>query len=219
MECAALHDSVTSFRTYRIAMIAEPGSSLSESSHVDARRARRIWVVGSCGSGKTTLAREIGDLFGIPAAHLDDYIWLPGWKLREREEMLDRVEARLQGDEWIMEGNLGRDAVRLWKIADQADLIVWLDLPFRVTFRRLVKRCLRRALLREECCNGNRETLRNAFFSSNSILLYALATRHKRRVIYGHMLRARTHVRLRSQQEVRGWLAALAIPLQRQETG
>jgi len=175
------------------------------------RRARRIWVVGSCGSGKTTVARRIAKVLGIASAHVDDYIWLPGWKLRPREEMLGMVEERLAGAEWVMEGNLGRDAVRLWKIADRADLIVWLDLPLRVTLGRLARRCLRRCLLDEQCCNGNRESLRQSFFSTNSILLYAWATRHKRRVIYGHMLRTRPHVRLRSKDEVRGWLEAFAI--------
>ena len=76
----------------------------------------------------------------------------------------------------------------------------------------VVRRCLRRALLRVECCNGNRETLRQSFFSTESILLYAWSTRHKRRVIYGHMLRNRPHVRLRSPREVRGWLEAFDIP-------
>lgn len=187
--------------------------AIDPAAELAGRRARRVWVVGSCGSGKSTVARRIGALLGLASAHVDDYIWLPGWKLREREEMLTMIEERLAGDAWVMEGNLGRDAVRLWAIADRADLIVWLDLPLRVTLWRLVRRCLRRALFKQECCNGNRETLRQSFFSTNSILLYAWATRHKRRVIYGHMLRNRPHVRLRSPAEVQGWLEALAIPL------
>lgn len=194
-------------------MMTEPRIAPVGGAPILEPRARRIWVVGSCGSGKTTLARQLGEIFGIASAHVDDYIWLPGWKLRDREEMLSMIEERLAGDQWIMEGNLGRDAVRLWKIADQADLIVWLDIPFHVTFAGLVKRCLRRGILREECCNGNRESLRSSFFSNNSILLYAWTTRHKRRVIYGHMLRTRPHVRLRSREELQGWLGALAIPL------
>jgi adenylate kinase family enzyme len=169
--------------------------------------------VGSCGSGKTTVAKRVARLLGTSSVHVDDYIWLPGWKLRERGQMLSLVEERLSGDDWVMEGNLGRDATRLWRIADRADLLIWLDLPLRVTFWRLVRRCLRRSLLRQTCCNGNRETLRQNFLSSKSILLYAWQTRRLRRVIYGKLLRTRPHVRLTSQEEVEGWLEALAIPL------
>jgi len=177
-------------------------------------RLRRAWVVGSCGSGKTTVARRIARLLGTHSVHVDDYIWLPGWKLRDREEMLALLEERLRGPNWVMEGNLGRDAVRLWRIADRADLIVWLDLPLRVTFRRLVLRCLRRSLLRQTCCNGNRESLRLTFFSAQSILLYAWQTRRLRRVIYGKLLQHRPHVRLTTQRDIDGWLEALAIPLE-----
>jgi len=188
-------------------------SELSEPSPltISPRRAQRVWVVGSCGSGKTTLARRIGEVLGLGTAHVDDYIWLPGWKLRDREQRLELIEQRLDGPRWVMEGNLGRDAVRLWSIADRADLIVWLDLPFRVTFWRLLWRSLRRAFLREECCNGNRESLRQAFLSGESILLYAFRTRHRRRVVYRHMLRHRRHVRLRSARQVKGWMEALAL--------
>jgi hypothetical protein len=125
--------------------------------------------------------------------------------------MLDRVEGLLAGERWVMEGNLGRDATRLWAQVDRADLVVWLDLPLRVTLLRLVRRCLRRAVLRERVCNGNVETLRKSFFSTNSILLYAWRTRNLRRVIYREMLRHRPHVRLRSAREADGWLEAFRL--------
>lgn len=178
-----------------------------------APRLARVWVVGSVGCGKSTLAARLGALLESPVVHIDDHIWLPGWRLRERGEMLDRVEARLAGERWVMEGNLGRDATRLWAQVDRADLVVWIDLPLRVTLRRLVRRCLRRALLRERVCNGNVETLRKSFLSGNSILLYAWRTRNLRRVIYRHLLRHRPHVRLRSAREVDGWLEAFSLPL------
>jgi hypothetical protein len=174
-------------------------------------QAQRVWVVGSCGSGKTTVARRLGNALGSVSAHVDDYIWLPGWKLRDRDEMLDLVEQRLDCDHWVMEGNLGRNAQRLWSIADRSDFIVWLDLPFRVTFWRLVRRSFRRALFRQECCNGNRESFSHVFLSSNSILLYAFQTRRLRREMYSELLIDRPHVRLRTVAQVNGWLAAFEI--------
>jgi adenylate kinase family enzyme len=173
-------------------------------------------VVGSCGSGKTTVARRIARLLGGTSVHVDDYIWLPGWRLREREEMLDLLEERLRGPDWVMEGNLGRAAVRMWKIADRADLIVWLDFPLRVTIGRLVLRAFKRSCLRQTCCNGNRESLFRTFFSSQSILLYAWRTRGLRKVIYSKLLQHRPHVRLTSQRDVDSWLGALGIPLEEQ---
>lgn len=195
-----------------------PSNAIPVCPSPGARPAQRVWVVGSCGSGKTTVARCVGEALGLSTAHVDDYIWLPGWKLRDRNQMLDMVDERLAGDQWVMEGNLGRDAQRLWAIADRADLILWLDLPFRVTFWRLVVRCLRRGIMRAEICNGNRESLRQSFLSHNSILLYAFATRHRRRVVYRHMLRNRRHVRLRTAEDVKGWLGALQLGARWQES-
>lgn len=186
-------------------------SAADLSSAPPARRIQRVWVVGSCGAGKTTTAREIARALGTTSVHIDDYLWLPGWKLRDRGEMLERVESRLGGESWVMEGNLRRDAHRLWAIVDRADLVVWLDLPFRLTFLRLVRRSFLRALFRRSCCNGNFETFRHAFFSRNAILLYAWRTRRLRAVIYGKLLARRRHVRLRRAQDVRGFVEALAL--------
>lgn len=186
-------------------------AALGERGGRSSHRARRVWVVGSCGTGKTTVARRIARALGTTSVHVDDYIWLPGWKLRDRGEMLTLLERRLGVEAWVMEGNLRPTAERLWAIANRADLIVWLDLPFRVTFWRLVRRSFRRALFREPCCNGNHETFRHAFLSSNSILLYAFQTRRLRRTMYPDLLSPRSHVRLRSVAQVEGWLTALEI--------
>jgi adenylate kinase family enzyme len=176
-----------------------------------ARALKRIWVVGSCGSGKSTLARELGERLGLESVHIDDYIWLPEWRLRERGEMLAMLEERLSGPRWVMEGNLGRDARRLWAIADRADLIVWLDLPIWLTLWRVARRSLLRSALRRSCCNGNYETFSRAFFSRKSMLLYTWRTRRLRAVIYSKLLRNRRHIRLRTASEVSGFLEALSL--------
>ena len=176
-----------------------------------ARALQRIWVVGSCGSGKSTLARALASRLQLSSVHIDDYIWLPEWRLRERGEMLAMLEARLLGPRWVMEGNLGRDARRLWAIADRAELIVWLDLPIRLTLWRVARRSFLRSAFRRTCCNGNYETFSRAFLSRKSMLLYTWRTRKLRTLIYSKLLRNRRHVRLRTPREVAGFLEALAL--------
>lgn len=43
------------------------------------RRMRRVAVIGSGGSGKSTFARQLGARTGLPVIHLDRLFWKPGW--------------------------------------------------------------------------------------------------------------------------------------------
>jgi adenylate kinase family enzyme len=42
--------------------------------HTD-RQLRRVLVIGPGGSGKSWLARRIGDITGLPVLHLDVFYW------------------------------------------------------------------------------------------------------------------------------------------------
>ena len=60
----------------------------------------------------------------------------------------------------------------------------WLDYSLLVIMGRLLRRTFRRALGHHELWSGNRESLRRAFFSRRSILLWALQTYRRRRREY-----------------------------------
>jgi hypothetical protein len=91
-----------------------------------------------------------------------------------------------------------------------ADVVVWLDQPIRVWLPRLLRRTARRIVRREELWNGNRETLRNAFFSRDSLILFAFRQHFRRRRVYLAVLAPYKVVRLRSPREVEQWLATVA---------
>ena len=93
----------------------------------------RIHITGNAGSGKSTFAKNIGDILGIHVYGLDKVVWKEGWiktPQHERKRLEEELVARPQ---WIIEG--------VSSIACQtADLIIFLDFPRGVCYLRCAKR-------------------------------------------------------------------------------
>jgi adenylate kinase family enzyme len=171
----------------------------------------RISVVGTSGSGKTTFAGKLSKILGIPHVELDSLSWEVDWEPAPRDVFRLRVREAVSADRWIVDGNYGNDARDL--VWERADTVVWLNYSFPVTLYRIVGRTLRRIVTREECCNGNRESLRIAL-SRDSIILWTLQTYHRRRAEYPARLAAMEHrgsriIKLHSPKEADRWLASL----------
>lgn len=43
---------------------------------------QRVMIIGQPASGKSTLARQMGDLTGLPVFHIDHIHWKPEWVAR-----------------------------------------------------------------------------------------------------------------------------------------
>ena len=175
------------------------------------RRLRRIVVVGVTGSGKTTLARELSRRLGLPHVELDAFYWEPNWTPAPAETFRARVAEALQGGAWVADGNYGIARDIVWA---RADTLVWLDYGLPVILWQLTRRMWRRVFSQEELWNGNRERLREHFFSRDSLYLWAFRTYWRRRREYPvHLRRPEfahlTVVRLRSPRVTKDWLAGL----------
>ena len=137
-----------------------------------------ISIRGATGSGKTTLGHTLGQRFGLPVVELDALYWLPNWQAKPLGQFRADVKATLDAcsQGWVCVGNYSQ-AQDL--VLSQADTILWLRLPFRVSFWRLCKRTVARAWTQTLLWEGNqnRESWRQSFFSRNSILLYAITSR------------------------------------------
>ena len=116
------------------------------------RRPSRVLVAGTSGAGKTTLARHVGRVLGIPFAELDALFHGPGWTPLPTFE--DEVRRLVATPAWATEWQY--DLARPL-LAARADLLVWLDLPRAVVMRRLVVRTLVRRLRSQQLWNGNVE--------------------------------------------------------------
>lgn len=100
---------------------------------------QRILIIGSGGAGKSTLARQMGILLGLPVIHLDQLYWQPGWIETPREIWLEKVLEIVQTPSWIMDGNFGSTLdIRL----QAADTAILLDMPAWLCILRVLKRQL-----------------------------------------------------------------------------
>ncbi len=177
----------------------------------DRRPGERINVVGTTGSGKTTVAREIARRLGIENIELDALFWKPGWGETQDDEFLPKVDEASRGDRWVVDGNYSRTRPIVWP---RADTIVWLDYRFPRVFLQLLGRTIRRAATGAELWDGCRERFRTSFFSRDSILLWCLTTYWRRRRNYPGVFAKPEHrhlkvIRLRNRRETARWLRDL----------
>jgi len=177
------------------------------------RAMRRIAIVGTTGCGKSTLAEQLARTLSLPTIELDALYWMPDWQPALPELFRFRVEAATKADGWIIAGNYGQVRDLVW---GRADTLIWLDFPLPLILWRLLRRTVWRVVRREDLWNtGNRESARTAFFSRDSILLWALKTYRRNRERFPADIASGDYGALdvhafRSPAELRRWLHDLA---------
>jgi adenylate kinase family enzyme len=116
----------------------------------------RIVVVGSSGSGKTTVAGDLSRRLDFPHLELDSVFHQPDWRPLPDDEFRARVADFALQPKWVIDGNYTSHGIQdlLWPVADT---LVWLDLPKWVVMTRIIRRTMSRWVTHEELWNGNRE--------------------------------------------------------------
>jgi adenylate kinase family enzyme len=169
----------------------------------------KIIVIGTTGSGKSTIAKKLSDKLNVPHIQLDLLFWRPNWRQSTDEEFFLKIENAIAQPQWILDGNYGKANHLTWK---EADTVIWIDFPFWLTFYQNLKRSLARAIIRKELWEGtgNRESF-SRMFSKDSILIWLFKTyssnisRYQARMLapeYKHI----NFYRLRSRKEVSDFL-------------
>jgi adenylate kinase family enzyme len=171
----------------------------------------RVVVIGTSCVGKTMFARSLARVLSFPHIELDALYWQPNWVARPPDEFRALTAQALAQDCWVTDGNYGVVRDLVWS---RATTVIWLNYVFPLVLWRALMRTVRRVLTQEELFSGNRESLRMAFFSRESILWWVITTFHRRRKQYRHLFDSRpfprfAYIEFRKPSEAQIFLARL----------
>lgn len=127
----------------------------------------KIYIVGSVASGKSTLARRISQITGIPCHHLDEVVHMPdptdswGNKKRTIEERDVLFGSILEQKHYIME-DTGREC--FMEGMRKADIVILLEIPLIVRQKRILFRWIKQILGMEKCIYKPRLDVLKAMF-------------------------------------------------------
>ena len=106
-----------------------------------ACRMKRVAVFGNAGGGKSTLARRLAELTGLPLYVVDMMQFRSGGAKVSHEEFLRTHADLLRRDEWIIDG-FGNAAIA-WERFAAADTLIYIDLPLLTHHRWVTKRLVK----------------------------------------------------------------------------
>lgn len=186
---------------------------VSEDGHLNSNSKNKINVVGTSGSGKSTVSKRLSKILNVPYIEMDKIFWGPNWYWPSDDEFFGKLKNSLQTERWVLDGNYTRTIPIKW---ESVDTVIWLDYPFLTTLIRALKRTFRRSLTQEELWQGtgNRESFKKSFFSKESIILWTIKTHGQVRKKYeGYIKDPKfshiNFIRLKNDLEVEVFLANL----------
>jgi len=154
----------------------------------------RVVVIGTSGSGKSTVGARLAAVLGARFIELDELFWGPDWQPKPQETFVALVRDAAAGDRWVVAGNYGVARPELWP---RASAIVWLNFGLGVVLRRVVLRTAQRLWRREVLWHGNRESLPRTLFTRESIVWWALTTHNSRARQFTQLRRSGEYPHLR----------------------
>jgi adenylate kinase family enzyme len=111
-------------------------------------RMKKIAVFGKPGSGKSTLSKELASATGISLYQLDSILYEKNGDRVDRNTYDREHENILSSESWIIDGF---DLIEPFKKRlDAADTLIYIDLPYFVSYYLVTKRLLKGLFVKPE---------------------------------------------------------------------
>jgi hypothetical protein len=89
-----------------------------------------VLILGRGGAGKSALARQLGEVIGLPVIELDTLFWQPGLAAPDAAWWVACQDELVRRDAWILDGDLGPHDRALDVRLRAADTIIVLNFTF-----------------------------------------------------------------------------------------
>ena len=84
----------------------------------------RICIIGGSGTGKTTLADNLGKQLNLPVYHIDGIHYLNNWKIRDKKERDKIILDMIKKEKWVIDGTY-RSTLK--ERLEKSDFVIYLD--------------------------------------------------------------------------------------------
>ena len=168
---------------------------------------KRVAVFGNAGGGKSTLARRLAELTGLPLYVVDMMQFGAGGAKVPHDEFLQAHADLLRLDEWIVDG-FGNAALA-WERFAAADTLIYVDLPLWIHYSWVTKRLVKGLFANPKGWPDNSPLWRSTLSSYRVIpLCHRNLTPKYRRLVAERAALKRVH-HLRSAAQIRSFLEAV----------
>ena len=168
---------------------------------------KRVAVFGNAGGGKSTLARRLADLTGLPLYSVDTMQWTAADGAVPHDCYLKVHADLLRHEEWIIDG-FG-DVSSAWERFAIADTLVYVDLPLFTHYRWVTKRLIKGLFANPEGWPANSPMWSSTLAGYRVIPLCHRNLTPKYRAVIAEAAASKRVHHLRSPAEIRSLLAAV----------
>jgi len=112
---------------------------------------KKIAVFGKPANGKSTLSKKLALATGIKLYALDSILYKPNGEHVDRKSYEETHESILSSEEWIIEGFGPMNSLESFnKRLNEADTLIYIELPYFVTYWLVTKRFLKGLFIKPE---------------------------------------------------------------------
>lgn len=97
----------------------------------------KISIIGGPGTGKSTLANNLGKTLDLPVYHIDGIHHLENWQIRNKKERDDIILDTIKNSKWIMDGTYHSTLEMRVK---NSDLIIFLEFSIFARLKGILSR-------------------------------------------------------------------------------